>query len=75
MIINDGNDPCFAAFALVYSHAFAFCIEVPNTERDEFAATNPEPPEGFDQASIPEIAGVQEQLSDVSGLEMISRGR
>ena len=48
LIINDGNDPCFAAFALVDGHAFALCIAVPNIEMDEFAATNAEPPEGFD---------------------------
>ena len=57
LVINDRNDPCFAAFALVDDHSFAFFIEVPNIEIDEFAATNTEPPECFDQASIPEIAG------------------
>jgi len=73
-VINDGNDPCFAAFALVDGYPFALCIAVPHIEMDKFAATNAEPPEGFDQASIPEIAGAQEQFSHVSGLEVIGRG-
>jgi hypothetical protein len=48
LVINDGNDPCFAAFALVEDYPFAFFIEVPNIEIDEFATTNAEPPECFD---------------------------
>jgi hypothetical protein len=55
-------------------HPFALGIEVPNIESDEFTAANPEPPEGFDQASIPKITGGQEQFPHVSGLEVISRG-
>ena len=35
LVINDRNDPCFAAFALVDDHSFAFFIEVPNIEIDE----------------------------------------
>jgi hypothetical protein len=74
LVIDDGNDPCFTAFALVDGHPFAFLIEVSHIEIDEFAATHAEPPEGFDQASIPEIAGAQEQFSHVSRLEVIGRG-
>ncbi len=47
LVINDRNDPCFAAFALVDGHPFALFIEVPNIETDEFAAANAEPPERF----------------------------
>ncbi len=72
-IMNDGNDPCFAAFALVDGHPFAFRIEVPNIEIDEFAATNAEPSERFDQTSIPKIVGAQEQFSHVRWLDVIGR--
>ena len=74
LVINDRNDPCFAAFALVDGHPFALFIEVPNVETDEFAAANAEPPERFEQASIPEIAGAQEQFLHVRGLDVIGRG-
>ena len=39
--MDDGNDPCFTAFALVDGHPFPLCIEVPDIEVDEFAAANP----------------------------------
>ena len=41
---------------LLNGHPFAFFIEVPNIEMDKFAATNAEPPERFDQTSIPKIS-------------------
>ncbi len=56
VVINDGNDTRFAAFALVDGHQFALFIDVLNVEIDEFASANAEPPERFDSASIPEIA-------------------
>jgi len=48
LIINDGNDPGFAAFAFVDGDPFTMCIAVPHIEMDEFAATNAQPPERFD---------------------------
>ncbi len=60
LVIDDRDDPCFAAFTFVDGHAFAFHIDVPNIEMGEFVATNTEPPERFDQASIPKIGGTQE---------------
>lgn len=74
VVIDDRNDPGFAAFTLMDSDPFALCIEVPHIEMDEFTAANAKPPERFDQTSIPKIAGAQEQFSHVSGLEVIGRG-
>ncbi len=59
-VVDKRNDPCFAAFALAYGHPLALRIEVPNVEVNEFTATNAEPPECFDQTSIPKIVGAQE---------------
>jgi hypothetical protein len=58
----------------MYGHPFAFCIEVPDIEIDELAATNAKPPKCFNQTSIPKIAGAQEQFSHISWLEVIGRG-
>jgi hypothetical protein len=71
LVTDDGNNPCLAAFALVDSHLFAFLIEVPHIKIDEFATTNAEPPEYFDQTSLPKIAGAQEQFPHTSRLEVI----
>ena len=57
-IVNDGNHPCFAAFALADGYPFAFFVEVPDIEVNELTATNAEPPERFDQTSIPKIVGL-----------------
>ena len=54
-VVNDGNHPCFATLALADGHPFAFFVEVPDIEIDELTATNTEPPERFDQTSIPKI--------------------
>src|SRR5712692_1304852 len=58
-VVDDGNDTSFATFAFMDRHPFAFNIDVPHVEIDEFTATNAEPPERFDQAPIPEIASGQ----------------
>ena len=60
LVIDDRNDPGFAAFTFMDRHAFAFHINVSNIEMDEFVATNAEPPEGFNQTSIPKIVGAKE---------------
>jgi hypothetical protein len=59
LVINDGNDPCFSAFALADYHAFAFHIDVSHIESGEFTTTHAEPPECFEQTSIPKIVGAQ----------------
>src|ERR1043166_3893466 len=74
LIIDDGNHPCFATLALADGYPFAFFIKVPHIEIDKLAATNTEPPERFDQTSIPKIVGLQEQFLHVRGLEVIGRG-
>ena len=74
LVIDDGYDPRFAAFAFADRYPFAFFIEVSHVKMDELAAANPEPPERFDETSIPKIVGAQEQFSHVRGLEVIGRG-
>ena len=43
-VVDDRNDPGFAAFALLDDHPFALDIEVADIQFDEFAATNAQPP-------------------------------
>ena len=57
-VVNDGNHPYFATLALADGYPFAFFVEVPHIEIDELAATNAEPPERFDQTSIPKIVSL-----------------
>lgn len=59
-VVNNRNDPGFAAFALLNHHSFALNIEVTDIELDEFTATNPEPPERFNQTAIAKIGRGQE---------------
>jgi hypothetical protein len=39
-VVDDRNDPGFAAFAFLNRHAFALNIKVTDIELDEFATTN-----------------------------------
>ena len=66
--------PVFCRLCPCRSYPFAFWIKVPHIKIDEFAATNAEPPERFDQTSIPKIAGAQEQFVHVRRLDVIGRG-
>jgi hypothetical protein len=59
-VVDDRNDPGFTAFALLNRHAFAFNIEIPDIELEEFATANAQPPERFDQTTIPKIGRGQE---------------
>ena len=74
-VVDERNDPCFAPFPLAYGHPFAFRIEVPNVEADEFTATNAKPPECFDQTSIAKIVSRQKQFLHLRGLDVVSRSR
>ena len=59
-VVNDRNDPGFAAFTLLNRHAFALHIEVTDIELDAFAATNAQPPQRFDQTAIAKVSRGQE---------------
>jgi hypothetical protein len=59
-VVDDWNDPDFAAFALLDNHSFALNIEVTDIELDEFAATNAQPLQRFDQTAISKIGRCQQ---------------
>jgi hypothetical protein len=59
-VVDDRNDSGFATFALLNRHVFAFHIEVANIELDEFATTNTQPPQRFDQTAIAKMGRGQE---------------
>jgi hypothetical protein len=72
-VVNDRDDPSFITFTLLDRHPFALDIEVADIELEEFAAPNAQPPQRFDETSIPKIGRRQEQLPHVSRSEVISR--
>ena len=72
-VVNERDDPGFAAFALPDRHPFAFDIEIADIELEEFAPPHAQPPQRFDETSIPKIGSRQEQFPHVSRSEVIRR--
>lgn len=72
-VVNNRNDPGFAAFALLNRHALARHIEITDIELDAFATTNAQPPPRFDQTAIAKIGCRQESFAQISWPDVIGR--
>jgi hypothetical protein len=59
-VVDDRNDPGFAAFTLLNHYAFALHIKVTDIKLDEFATANAQPPQRFDQTAVAKIGRGQE---------------